>query len=115
MKGLRKMHDRIEQPVGSYTEFEKLQWVSSKPIPAVGSEVEVKMNSIGRSTVLKYFVEYGFVGLIVQPQNPPTWYIKQNGADEPCHVFPAECLELQVRDQEGKVDEKFYKEALQPS
>ena len=104
----------ISRPKGTYTEFEQLQWVANKPLPAVGSEVEVKINGIGRSKVLKYFVEHGFIGLVVQPQNPPTWYIKQNGADEPCHVFPAEVLELQVRDDEGKADEAFYKEALQP-
>ena len=105
------MNKRVEQPVNSYTEFEKLQWVSTKPIPAVGSEVNVKINGIGHSKVLKYFVEHGFIGLLVQPLNPPTWYAKQNG-DDPCHVFPAECLELQVRDEEGKADDKFYKEML---
>ena len=108
------MNQKVQQPVSSYTEFEKLQWVSNKPIPAVGSEVNVTINGIGRSKVLKYFVEHGFIGLVVQPQNPPTWYIKQNGTDEPCHVFPAEVTELQVRNDDGKVDEEFYKEALQP-
>ena len=104
----------ISRPKGTYTEFEQLQWVANKPLPAVGSEVEVKINGIGRSKVLKYFVEHGFIGLVVQPQNPPTWYIKQNGADAPCHVFPAECLEFQVRNDDGKVNEEFYKDALQP-
>ena len=107
------MHKRIEQPVASYTEFERLQWVCNKPVPAVGSEVCVKINGIGRAIVQKYFVEHGFVGLIVQPLSPPDWYVKQNG-DDPCHVFPAECLELQVRNEDGKVNEEFYKEALQP-
>ena len=106
------MNQKVQQPVSSYTEFEKLQWVSNKPIPAVGSEVNVTINGIGRSKVLKYFVEHGFIGLVVQPQNPPTWYIKQNGADEPCHVFPAEVTELQVRDDEGRANEQFYKEML---
>ena len=104
----------ISRPTGSYTEFEKLQWVCDKPIPAVGSEVEVKINGIGRSIVLKYFVEHGFIGLLVPPQDPPAWYIKQNGADEPCHVFPAEVAELQVRKDDGKPNEEFYNEALQP-
>lgn len=102
------MHKKVEQPVNSYTEFEKLAWGSDKPIPAVGSEVNVKINGIGRSTVQKYFVEYGFIGLLVQPQNPPAWYIKQNGADEPCHVFPAETEELQVRKADGTADKGFY-------
>ena len=96
--------------LNSYTEFEQLAWVSKMPIPKVGDEVNVTINGIGRSIVLKYFVEHGFIGLLVQPQNPPTWYVKQNGADEPCHVFPAECTELQVRNEDGKADSKFYSE-----
>ena len=105
------MHPKVEQSVNSYTEFEKLQWVCEKPIPAVGSEVNVKINGIGRSTVLKYFVEYGFIGLLVQPQNPPTWYIKQNGKDEPCHVYPSECEELRKVKESGEHDKEFYEEA----
>ena len=111
----------ISRPKGTYTEFSELQWVANKPLPAVGSEVEVKINGIGRSKVLKYFVEHGFIGLVVQPINPPDWYKNQNKLDsaglydwDACHVFPAECLEFQVRDDEGKVDEVFYQEALQP-
>tara|TARA_R110000824_G_scaffold55138_4_gene152020 strand:+ start:1446 stop:1787 length:342 start_codon:yes stop_codon:yes gene_type:complete len=103
---------KIEQPVKSYTEFEKLAWISTKAIPRIGEEVCVKINGIGRSIVQKYFVEHGFIGLLVQPLNPPDWYIKQNGADEPCHVFPAECLELQVRNEDGKVDSEFYNKTL---
>ena len=106
------MHDKVEQSVKSYTEFEKLQWVSTKAIPSVGSEVNVKINGIGRSVVQKYFVEHGFIGLLVQPQEPPAWYVKQNGADEPCHVYPAECAELQVRNEDGTTDEEFYNKTL---
>lgn len=88
------MHPKVEQPVSSYTEFEKLAWVSTKAIPAIGTKLNVKINGIGESIVKKYFVEYGFIGMLVQPLDPPAWYIKQNGADEPCHVYPAETEEL---------------------
>ena len=70
------------------------QWISRKAIPAVGETINVRINSIGASVVKKYFVEHGFLGLLVQPINPPSWYIKQNGVDEPCHVYPAEVEEL---------------------
>lgn len=106
------MFKKIEQAIASYTEFEKLQWVSNKPIPAVGTEINVAINSIGKAKVLKYFVEHGFIGLLVQPLNPPEWYIRQNNEGEPCHVFPAEVTELQVRDDEGRANEQFYKEML---
>ena len=88
------MHPKVEQPVSSYTEFEKLAWVSTKSIPAIGSKLNVKINGIGESIVKKYFVEYGFIGMLVTPQNPPAWYIKQNGKGADCHVYPAECEEL---------------------
>jgi hypothetical protein len=112
----------ISRPKGTYTEFEELQWVCNKPLPPVDSEVTVKVNGIGVSKVLKYFVEHGFIGLVVQPVNPPDWYRMQNESKtdsalydwEPCHVFPAECLEFEVRNDDGKVDEAFYKEVLQP-
>ena len=86
--------------------------MSNKPIPAVGTEINVAINSIGKAKVLKYFVEHGFIGLLVQPLNPPEWYIRQNNEGEPCHVFPAEVTELQVRDDEGRANEQFYKEML---
>jgi len=113
---------RISRPTGTYTEFDDLQWVANKPLPAYGSEVTVKVNGIGRSKVLRYFVEHGFVGLIVMPLNPPNWYKNQNESKrdsslydwDSCHVFPAECLEFQVRNDDGTVNEEFYKEALQP-
>jgi len=105
----------MDNSTQKYVEFDKLQWVCNKPLPRVGTEVNVTINGIGRSVVEKYFVEHGFIGLIVQPQNPPTWYIKQNGADKPCHVFPAEVTELQVRNEDGQADEEFYKKALQPA
>ena len=40
--------------------------------------------------------------------NPPSWYVNQNGADEPCHVFPAECTEFEVRKDNGEVNQEFY-------
>ena len=88
------MHPKVELPVSSYTEFEKLAWISTKAIPAIGSKLNVKINGIGESIVKKYFVEYGFIGMLVTPQNPPAWYIKQNGEGADCHVYPAECEEL---------------------
>jgi len=110
----------ISRPKGTYTEFDELQWVSNKPLPSVGSEVTVKINGIGVSKVIKYFVEHGLIGLLVQPVDPPEWYRTQNESKtdsalydwDPCHVFPAEVAELQVRKEDGKPNDEFYKEML---
>lgn len=106
------MNEKIEVPQKSYAEFEKLAWVSTKAIPVIGSKLNVKINGIGEAIVKKYFVEHGFIGMIVQPLNPPSWYVNQNGADEPCHVFPAECTEFEVRKDNGEVNQEFYDSIL---
>ena len=102
----------VSRPTNSYTEFSKLGWMAKKQIPLIGSEVNVKINGIGISVVKKYFVEHGFIGLVVKPHNPPSWYIKQNGADAICHVFPAECEEFEVRHEDGSIDSEFYNATL---
>jgi len=58
--------------------------------PAIGSEVYVKMNAIGWARVVCYFVQDGWLGVKVQPHDPPEWYIKQNGGNCECHAFGAE-------------------------
>ena len=45
------MNNKVEQPVKSYTEFEKLNWVTTKAIPQIGEEVCVKINSISWNMV----------------------------------------------------------------
>lgn len=68
------------------------KWGGNSPPPPIGSEVTVAVNMIGAGTVLAYFEEEGFLGVLVQPHDPPEWYIKQNGAGTACHVFGAELL-----------------------
>jgi len=40
----------VSRPKGTYTEFSELQWVANKPLPAVDSEVTVKINGIGTTS-----------------------------------------------------------------
>lgn len=87
------MNELIKRPIISYTEFEKLEWSSEKPLPKIGEEVFVRINGIGKAIVEKYFVENGFIGLIVKPTNPPRWYVRQNGKETSCHVFGSELRE----------------------
>ena len=82
--------------------YSEPKWVSTKGVSAVGEIINVTINSIGKSKVLKYFVEHGFLGLLVQPLDPPAWYRKQNASQTDsalydwgaCHVFPSEVEEL---------------------
>lgn len=69
----------------------ELKWSSlTMPVPAVGTVVHVRINRIGFARVERYFIEDGFLGLLVLPLAPPEWYVKQNGRSTPAHVFGTE-------------------------
>lgn len=65
-------------------------WSNDKAPPAIGTKVKVAINSIGTSQVIGYFIEDGYLGLLCVPDDPPDWYVKQNGRRSHCHVFGAE-------------------------
>lgn len=88
-----KEQNKMDNP----SNYFELQWSSEKGVPSIGSLVEVGINGIGVSRVQKYFCEHGYLGLLVQPLYPPQWYIKQNGADQPCHVYASECKDLRKK------------------
>jgi hypothetical protein len=68
---------------------EKFQW-SGGDIPNIGQTVFCKANSIGYASVLGYYLEAGWLGVIVWPNDPPDWYVRQNGRDAICGVFGVE-------------------------
>lgn len=67
-----------------------LKWSGPGSPPVPGDVVLAKVNGIGECRVLRYFGEHGWLGLEVQPLQPPDWYVKQNGGNCPCHIFGAE-------------------------
>tara|TARA_R110002020_G_scaffold208685_2_gene414493 strand:+ start:1429 stop:1665 length:237 start_codon:yes stop_codon:yes gene_type:complete len=75
----------------TFTGYTELKWTGEGSIPAVGETVEVKMNGLGSGKVSGYFAESGFIGLVVDLDSPPEWYLKQNNNEFfPTHVFGTE-------------------------
>jgi len=66
------------------------RWSGTNPPPALGLFVDVRTNGVGPAEVVGYFVEIGWLGLLVKPLSPPTWFIEQNGYNATGHVFGAE-------------------------
>lgn len=64
-----------------------LKWSGANAVPAIGATVRT---SVGAATVLRYFSEHGWLGLLVRPTNPPEWYVNQNGRMGTCCVYGAE-------------------------
>lgn len=55
--------------------------------PAQGDTVKVRINGCGKGRVMGFFVDHGYLGVLVQLDAPPEWYVKQNGATTPGHFF----------------------------
>lgn len=80
-------------PVRAGDRRRRAKWSGKGEPPARGDVVEVSINGIGKSTVIGYFVEHGFLGVEVRPIAPPAWYVEQNGKGASCLVFGAELNE----------------------
>ena len=65
-------------------------WSHADPPPDIEVIVDVRINRIGLARVIGYFVESGYLGLLVKPFDPPAWYTDQNGYNATGHVFGAE-------------------------
>lgn len=72
----------------------KARWGGDIPPPQIGERVRISINGIGPGRVLEYFEQEGYLGVTVQPDNAPAWYLKQNGGNVPCNVFGTEIKHL---------------------
>jgi hypothetical protein len=61
-------------------------WSSLKPPPEIGDRINVRVNWIGTCTVLRYFVEHGYLGILALPDKCPEWMREQNGTTK-VHLF----------------------------
>jgi len=71
----------------------EIKWSGPEPVPAIGTDVFIRMNQIGRGKVVSYATHGGYLGLMVYPYEPPAWWINQNGKPSPNNaalVFGAE-------------------------
>lgn len=81
-----KQHDNTPVRIDE----EPPRWSGTTPPPAIGATVNVRINAFGPSTVLRYFTQHGFLGIVVRPHRYPDWFKKQNPRRKDIHVFGAE-------------------------
>ena len=63
-------------------------------IPEIGETVLAAINNIGRCKVIGYYRENGWIGVIALPENPPKWFIQQNGENAACGLFGVEIRKI---------------------
>lgn len=56
----------------------KALWSAEFAPPAVGDEIIIKINAIGKARVKGYCLVDGFLGVMARPIDPPEWFVKQN-------------------------------------
>lgn len=76
-----------------FDEFPAGKW-SGNFIPKIGETVLAVVNGIGKCKVLGYCLEGGWIEVIALPENPPEWFIRQNGKDALCGLWGAEIREV---------------------
>ena len=59
-------------------------------IPEIGDTITAKINNLGKCYVLGYLLQDEWISIIVNPLNPPKWFIKQNGKSALVTLFGAE-------------------------
>ena len=55
----------------------KLWWSGDHTVPKVGDRVIATFNEWGAGSVIGYVSEHGFLGLRVQPDHLPRWFVAQ--------------------------------------
>lgn len=79
---------------GKVLNRDELKWSGKEAPPAIGDRVYVTVNNCGPAKVLGYFTVDGYLGLLVKLEEPPEWFLKQNGGNIDGHVFGAEYRRL---------------------
>lgn len=67
-------------------------WSGRGEPPDIGSNVNIRINSIGAGTVTGYTVYKGYLGVMVKAEESsrPSWHRAQNPDNQPALVFGAE-------------------------
>lgn len=67
-----------------------IKWSGKVPPPPIDTKVRVTFNKLGTGTVMGYFTEGGWLGLLVKFHKPPAWYTRQHNGNPLGHVFGVE-------------------------
>lgn len=76
---------------GSKLDERQWKWSGAGELPKIGAKVTCPL---GEAIVEKYFVDRGWVGVLVRPLSPPEAWRRQHGTVGLAHFFGAEIKEV---------------------
>jgi len=59
---------------------DQFKWSAEFEVPAIGDDIVIRLNGIGRAKVVGYATHGGYLGVMCVPYNPPGWWVRQNGS-----------------------------------
>ena len=72
-------HDQVPPFTRDLASVDSYRWSSVLAVPAIGTDVVIRMNGIGRARVVGYATVSGYLGVMTVPYAPPAWWLEQNG------------------------------------
>jgi hypothetical protein len=75
------------------TAKDQIKWSAEFEVPAIGEDIVIRLNRVGRAKVVGYATHGGYLGVMSLPYSPPEWWVRQNSpacADQPALAFGAE-------------------------
>ena len=72
-------HDQVPPFTRDLASLDAYRWSSVMEVPAIGTDVVIRMNGIGRARVVGYATVSGYLGVMTVPHEPPAWWVAQNG------------------------------------
>lgn len=72
-------HEQVPPFTRNLASLDAYRWSSAMEVPAIGTDIVIRMNGIGRARVVGYATVSGYLGVMTVPYAPPAWWVAQNG------------------------------------
>ncbi|SDI59075.1 hypothetical protein [Variovorax sp. OV700] len=72
-------HETVPPHTRNLAATDQFKWSAEFEVPAIGTDVLIRINDIGRAQVVGYATQDGYLGVMTVPYSPPAWWVRQNG------------------------------------
>lgn len=95
-------HETLPPYTRNLAAIDQFKWSAEFEVPAIGADVLIRMNGIGRAKVVSYATQDSYLGVMTVPYSPPDWWVRQNGPatlDNAALAFGAEICPITSKEK----------------
>uniref|UniRef100_C5CKG9 Uncharacterized protein n=1 Tax=Variovorax paradoxus (strain S110) TaxID=543728 RepID=C5CKG9_VARPS len=74
-----QQHETVPAYTRNLASQDEIKWSAEFEVPAIGEDIAIRLNGIGRAKVVGYATYCGYLGVMTVPYSPPQWWVWQNG------------------------------------